>query len=843
MRFVIACAALLIVTGTAAADPPRAGFRIDRDQAHVGVPFGLHLIVEGFEESPAPALPKLEIADAEVTPVGAEPNVTQSVQIVNGRRSAFVRVTWVLTWQVVVTKAGRITVPTTSVSQGTAKATANGIAVGVSAVPAADDMKLSLELPKRPVVVGETFPVTLTWLFKRQPSNPTFQLPMLDGDVFSATTGATPTSGRVLALPAGGKELKLPYEIDQVDVNGERFNRLQLTFNVTPRKAGTLDIAPTTILAPLAVGRANVFGESPTRMFRVSDVPRTLEVKALPEKDRPPTFAGAVGDQYAISVRTSRSVVSLGEPVELDVTVKSNQSLDALSLGKLDGEGRLPKDKFTVPSDPPTGELADEGKTKTFKVVAQVTGPATEIPALAFSYFDPAKGAYQTIYSEPIALSVKGGTFVGASDVVSGAPTKRGPSPAQPVDDTSLVNADLALSTLAAAQDRPFGGPILWLLVGLLYAVPLAFLGFRTWQLRTRGHREEAAEIKTARVRLERLLAEAASAPAREVAGPLGAALRELARVVGASADDGGVLAKLETESFAPTAASRPIDAQLREQVTEVLRRWTRSQRSRRVGAARDATTTALIVLVVLGFATDTYADGLDAGRRAYQDAMAMTSDPSARKAAFARAAEALGEATRATPGRPELLADWGNAALGAGDVATATIAYLRALALDPDNQRARRNLALLRARHADAFRPRSEATATDALLFFHAWPRSSKLVVGSIAFAIAVLLVVPWRGRRRRTLTGLALLPCTVWIAMLVSIATARTATDAGVIVEDVVMRAADSAGAPATLSQAIPRGSEVVVLEQRDRWTRVRIASGTTGWIPGAAVTRVVE
>ncbi|MEA2194455.1 MAG: hypothetical protein QOG42_889, partial [Solirubrobacteraceae bacterium] len=46
------------------------------------------------------------------------------------------------------------------------------------------------------------------------------------------------------------------------------------------------------------------------------------------------------------------------------------------------------------------------------------------------------------------------------------------------------------------------------------------------------GQREEAAEVRAARKRVEELLDKAAGAPAREIAGPLGSALRELARVL-----------------------------------------------------------------------------------------------------------------------------------------------------------------------------------------------------------------------------------------------------------------------------------------------------------------------
>ncbi|HET9620907.1 MAG TPA: hypothetical protein VFP84_06060, partial [Kofleriaceae bacterium] len=232
---------------------------------------------------------------------------------------------------------------------------------------------------------------------------------------------------------------------------------------------------------------------------------------------------------------------------------------------------------------------------------------------------------------------------------------------------------------------------------------------------------------------------------------------------------------------------------------------------------------------------------GLEAGRAAYHEAMQVTGNPSARKAAFARAEAAFGDAARATPDRPELLTDWGNAALGAGDVATATLAFRRALAIDAGNPRARHNLALVRSRQPDTFRPSGGGSATDTLLFFHAWPRGRKLVLGSAAFAVAVLLVVPWSGRRRRGLTGLALVPFAIWLAMLASVVLEDRHPDDAVVMDAVVMRAADSAGAPAALAQPLARGVEVTILERRDAWTKVRLAGGMAGWVPASAVEKI--
>ena len=835
--------ALLVLVGlasSAAADEAHAQFRLGGNgQPHVGVPFQLELIVDGFDESPAPDMPKLDIPDATVTPQGATPNVSRSIQIVNGRRTDSTRVSWSLRWRVEVRKAGQLRVPQTTVVQGSKKATAAAGEVPVESVPTTDAMKIMLDLPNRAGFVGETVPVTLIWLFQSQPQDQTFSIPLLSSDAFTVSFPPVTNQRRALPISAGAKDLQLPYTIDQTTVNGTEFNRLTINMFVAPRSippGGKVEIAPASVVAALPVGRTDFFGNAPTQSFRATDVPHTLVVKPLPETDRPPTFAGAVGDQFSIAVKTSRSVVSLGEPVELDVTIKSNQPLDTLSLGKLDGDGRLPKDKFTVPADPPTGELADEGKTKTFKITAQVTGPATEVPALAFSYFDPAKEQYRTIKSEPIALSVKGGTLVGAGDVVSAAPTKKSPATAV-TDDSSLVNAELALSSGGSVQDKPLGGTVLWILVGLLYAIPIALLAARSWQIRTRGSREEAAEVRGARKKVELLLDQGATAPARDIAGPLGAALRDLARVLGRNIDDHGLIAKLEIEAFAPSGAGMPVSADLRSDAAGLLRRWlgeARTSPSRRGGAAA-----AAVILLALG-ATNAHA-ALDDGRAAYQEAMELTTNATARKAAFARAEIALGEAARATPDRPELLTDWGNAALGAGDVATAVLAYRRALALDATNPRARHNLAWLRSRSADAFKPATSGGATDTLLFFHAWPRARKLIVGAAAFALAILLLVPWSGVRRRGLAGIAVLPFAVWASMIASVILEDRHEDDAVVMDDVVMRAADSAGAPAALLQPLPRGTEVTVLERRDTWTHVRVANGTPGWVPTGAVERI--
>ncbi len=835
MKLALAIAIVLAAAGGARADEPHAEFQLNGGSPHVDVPFELDMKVDGFDEAPAPEVPKLDIADATITPLGATPNVARRLMLMNGRRTEERTVTWVLRWRIEVHKEGKLHVPATSVNQGAKHAAARPGEVTVDTIPTTDDMRLALELPQRAVFVGETIPVTLTWLFRQQPEDQTFTVPLMSLDTFTVSVPPATDRGHALKFEAGGKEFAVPYAADTTEVNGMQFHRIRFTFFAAPRKTGKVEVPAASVVAAMAVGRADFFGNAPSRPFRASDTVHALDVKPLPETDKPASFTGAVGDQFSMTVRTSRSVVQLGEPVELAITVKSDQRLDTLALGKLDGEGGLPKDKFTMPADAPAGELSDDGKTKTFKVTAQLIGPATEIPALGFAYFDPAKGSYQTIHSDPIALSVKGGSVVGANDVIASTPRKPSGGSAVAESDLALVNADLALSSPGAAEDKPLGGAILWIVIGLLYATPLAIFGVRSWQHRTRGQREDAAGVRTARRKLESELARAKTAPARDTAGPLGSALRGLARALGRGADD-ALLATLETESFAPSAAELPLSAEVRRRAEQLMERWIVEARTSKGKSA----VSAAIAIALIGISARAEAATLEGGRAAYQEAM-QQSDASARKAAFARAAAALAESARETPDRPELLTDWGNAALGAGDVAAATLAYRRALMIDGANARARHNLAWLRGRQADTFRP-VVGGAADTLFFFHQWPRTRRLLVGAAAFAACILLVVPWGGRRRRGLSALAVLPFAVWAAMVASVVLEDRHADDAVVMDDVILRAADSTGAPAALVTPLPRGAEVTVLERRDAWTKIRIASGTAGWVQGGAVEPIV-
>lgn len=941
--------ALLAVTARPAlAQDARAAFRVERGEPHAGLPFVLSLIVEGLDETPAPTPPALAIPNAKVVAMGATPNVSQSIQIINGRRVDSREVRWVFRYRVEASQAGLLKVPATTVVQGAKKVIAPGGDIEVSAVSSTDDMKIELKLPTRPVWVGEVLPVEISWLVRRNVEDQTLVVPMLSrDDQFLIAAPPVTNPRQTLAFAAGARDLTLPYEQDQIESGGARYTRFRFVVFATPRRAGKIELAPSSVVAALAVGRPDIFGQSATKLFRAVDATRSLEVKDLPLTDRPASFSGAVGSTFDLSTTASRSVVQLGEPVELTITVRSDQRLDALAAPTLTGEGGLPADKFTLPPDLPSGELSADGTTKVFKLAVQVTGPATEIPALAFSYFDPVKGSFQTTRSQPIALAVRGGSIVGAGDVVSANPAATPATPQVPLAGESMSGADLVLSAPSLTTSAPLGGTTLLLALVLLYAVPLGLWALRSWQRRTATQRGEAAEARSVRRKVESELARAATAPARDCAGPLDESLRALAKALGQPAT-GAALTRLQTEAYAPSAAEKPLSAELRAELAELAKTWERQSKESskdsggrggkaiatvlllaslsgaRLVEAQPATTaapaadpapvkiergaisptvpppgegqalpsepaaaptaepapaappaapptapaaaapaaapTAAPLAPVATLPSDPSDAQIDAAlvaaRAAYEDAMQLpAAQVSERRERFARAAATFAEVVRALPGRPELLVDWGNAALNAGDVATATLAYRRALMIDGAHPRATHNLSLLRSKHSEAYRA-SASSATGTLFFFHTWPRSRRLLVGALAFAIAVLLLVPWRRAdavadpeaearargRRRGLRALSLVPFAVWAAMTLSFFLEDRRLDDAVVMESVLLRVADSGGAPLAISQPVPRGAEVTVVSRRDHWARIRLPSGSAGWVPTSAIESIV-
>jgi len=153
-------------------------------------------------------------------------------------------------------------------------------------------------------------------------------------------------------------------------------------------------------------------------------------VRPLPIAGRPASFVNAIGRGFSIEVDASRTVVSVGDPIELTLRLRGDGPLAGLSLPPLDGPEGLPAQWFGVPGGGVAGRVDAGANVKLFSVTIRVkSDEAREIPPIAFSWFDPEAREYHTTRSQPIALSVESAELVGAGEVVAAEPAASGVIP------------------------------------------------------------------------------------------------------------------------------------------------------------------------------------------------------------------------------------------------------------------------------------------------------------------------------------------------------------------------------------------------------------------------------
>ena len=829
--------------------------QVDSDELYANLPFILSLSASGFDETPQPEAPALAIANCQVTYLGVSPSVSQQIQIVNGQRSEWREVTFVYRWRVEAPAAGRYEVPPLTVAQGTKAATSRAAAFTARPMEVTSDMIVRMDLPERPVWVGETFDVALEWLITRDVERHEFVVPLFASD--AVRVEPPPIDGQTFAFPAGAANIELPVLRDNVTEDGVGYTRLRFPARVTALTPGALDIAPVRVAARLEAGSVrDAFGFRRTRtaLFQAEGERRRLTVRPLPQAGRPPGFVNAVGRGFAIAVQASRSVVQVGDPIELAVTVRGDGDLEGLSLPPLSGPGALPAHLFSVPSAAPFGVVDAAANAKTFDVTVRVmSAEAREVPAITLPYFDPVAGEYATTQSRPIALSVQTGTVIGAADVATAAPPATAPVPtpraAAPAGTGSLLGADMSLSDPNETLRVPWGTKLTPHWLALLYLAPLVLAGLNGVWRRTATRRGRHQQVAQARRELNAALK--AQAPAKEAAPRVSKALNALATALGMAPPRTALMERLETTAFDPRAADEPLDPETIAAAQALARAWQAGDVAPAAAVAALPLAAALLATSAAGQTTDTLAEPLpapsptaqlDAARQVYRQALEEP-DRVRRIRLFAEAEQRLRPLAAAQPDAPELLADWGNAALGAGDAGRAVLGWRRALAAQPNHERAARNLAWLRER-APSWLPRPTAAgALDSLL---AWRNQLSAPqwhwAAAVAFALAALLLTPWSPQRVRPLRRLALAPIAGCAIALGAAALGGADVSAAVVLADnATLRSADSHGAPPTLAQPLPAAAEVVVLERRDAWLRIALADGTRGWLPANAVALV--
>jgi len=192
-----------------------------------------------------------------------------------------------------------------------------------------------------------------------------------------------------------------------------------------------------------------------------------------------------------------------------------------------------------------------------------------------------------------------------------------------------------------------------------------------------------------------------------------------------------------------------------------------------------------------------------------------------------------------------DLFVNLGNAALGAERLGPAIWAYRNALLLDPDHHRATQNLD-----HARTIMPAwvPQPDSIGMLDTFFSWMKRMSAqelqVIAGISFLLTMALLAGSIRWRRAAFRHLAMVPGIAWL-LLVGLLTyehfRKASLEAVVVDFEVTARSADSPNAPARLTQPLPGGTEVKVIEDRNNWLRVRLYDGRDAWLPATSVRQI--
>ena len=179
----------------------------------------------------------------------------------------------------------------------------------------------------------------------------------------------------------------------------------------------------------------------------------------------------------------------VNETVTLYITISGEGNLDTLPDPQWDpgSEWRTFESQGTTDVHTLNGTLAGIRSIEQLLVPTQA-GDLT-IPSIQFSYFDPQVGAYQTISTLPIEITV--------------APDGRVAAPVNPVTDTpstSAIESEAQIRPLKPATNRGHFGSLLtqnpayW----MLWGVPLFFLvGQVVWQRRSKRLQNNPGERRS----------------------------------------------------------------------------------------------------------------------------------------------------------------------------------------------------------------------------------------------------------------------------------------------------------------------------------------------------------
>lgn len=256
-----------------------------------------------------------------------------------------------------------------------------------------------------------------------------------------------------------------------------------------PQKTGTLTIDPLdiTCIAQIRQERqqpkgydpfenffGDIMGSSYTNVKKdMKSQPINIEVKALPAKDKPNSFKGAVG-QFTFTSKIDKTEMKSNDAFTVTYTVTGKGNIDLLDIPKpvfpADFEVYDPKITTNIKNN--SFGLSGSKKAE-YVVIPRSSGKFTLTPT-EFTYFDPAKNKYVTLESDKYELKVEKSANEGSSGIIYAG----GQEAIKVVG--SDINHIMTIGELQKGDTLLFGSPLYFIIMIAMIAVfAAAFITYK----------------------------------------------------------------------------------------------------------------------------------------------------------------------------------------------------------------------------------------------------------------------------------------------------------------------------------------------------------------------------
>ena len=471
---------------------------LSRGRAYVGDVVSYQVVVRGANDGTPPVVDFPKGVRAEYR--GASSRKFTTMRSVNGKQRTVTDAYFSHQYALTVVNEGEILIPAAVLSQGSKRYQSNEVQM-TALLPAgsAEDF-IEIELPSRPVYVGESVVVQVSWWIGGNTQDLSFESSVFPDSM--RVTAVTPSgrSGEQVDLTLGGQRFVGYLETGRYQ--GQTMRRLVFDLVVTPSQAGEEEFGPVRAVFT----RLDDSGRRERRFAQAEAV--AMRVVGVPGKGKPDGYRGLIG-AFSILADASNTSVNVGDPIELRALVRGVEPMMGLKE-TLEGQG-LAAAGFRVSADGWREVERNRSGERLFTTTIRATDASVdEIPAITLPAFNPASGEFEVFASVPIPLDVRSVRTVTLSDAViaggldeSGGNLERdelvrNPSVLWTHPDAETIKGSGRVFSLGRVLRDPAWISVLVVIVGM----PVVAFGFGIFR-RTRDPR--AVEIERAWKKAKRL--------------------------------------------------------------------------------------------------------------------------------------------------------------------------------------------------------------------------------------------------------------------------------------------------------------------------------------------------